>query len=68
MTIERSRFTKNATWHAKEAAEVLAELGSSKLGLSRSAVRENSAKYGQNILNEAQPRSGFVIFLSYFWS
>ncbi|MEL7418197.1 MAG: cation-transporting P-type ATPase [Cyanobacteria bacterium J06555_3] len=68
MTIERSRFTKNATWHAKEAAEVLAELGSSKLGLSRSAVRENSVKYGQNILNEAQPRSGFVIFLSYFWS
>ena len=57
-----------ATWHVKEVAEVLAELGSSKLGLSRSAVRENSVKYGQNILNEAQPRSGFVIFLSYFWS
>lgn len=66
--LERSRFTKNATWHAKEVAEVLAELGSSKLGLSRSAVRENSVKYGQNILNEARSRSGFVIFLSYFWS
>jgi len=69
VTVERSRFPKlTAIWHAKEVAEILAELNSTKVGLSRSAVRENTAKYGKNILDEAQPRSGIIIFLGYFWS
>lgn len=57
-----------APWHQKEVADILAELNSTSLGLSQSAVEENLAKYGKNILNEAHPRSGIIVFLGYFWS
>jgi P-type Ca2+ transporter type 2C len=62
-------FTKStAPWHQIDVADILAELNSTRLGLSQAAVQENLAKYGKNILNEAQPRSGIIVFLSYFWS
>ncbi|MEN9520402.1 MAG: hypothetical protein RLZZ381_2990, partial [Cyanobacteriota bacterium] len=63
------QFTRLTTpWYQKEVADILAELNSTSLGLSQSAVEENLAKYGKNILNEAQPRSGVIVFLGYFWS
>ncbi|MEN9568611.1 MAG: Cation transporter/ATPase, N-terminus, partial [Cyanobacteriota bacterium] len=53
------QFTRLTTpWYQKEVADILAELNSTSLGLSQAAVEENLAKYGKNILNEAQPRSG----------
>ena len=56
-------------WYQKEVAEILAELNTSVVsGLSAAAVRKNAAKYGMNTLPEATPRSGFIVFLSYFWS
>ena len=57
-----------APWHQNEVADILAELNSSRLGLSQATVQENIAKYGKNILNEAQPRSRVIVFLGYFWS
>ncbi len=58
-----------ATCHLKEAESILAELETSATsGLSASAVKQNLAKYGANVLPEAKPRSGLVIFLGYFWS
>ena len=62
-------FTRStAPWHQHDVADILAELNSSRLGLSQAAVQENIAKYGKNILNEAQPRSRVIVFLGYFWS
>ncbi len=56
-------------FHRQEAESILAELKTSVTsGLSSQAAEENLAKYGANILAEAQPRSGLVIFLGYFWS
>ena len=71
MTVERSpvNFQLNATWHQREVAEILAELNTSiTSGLSSLLVRENAAKYGTNTLPQAKPRSGPIVFLSYFWS
>ncbi len=58
-----------ATSHLREVESILAELETSAAsGLSASAVQQNLAKYGANVLSEAQPRSGLLIFLGYFWS
>ena len=59
----------SATCHLREAESILAELETSATsGLSASAVKQNLAKYGANVLPETKPRSGLVIFLGYFWS
>ncbi len=59
----------SATCHLREAESILAELETSATsGLSASAVQQNLAKYGANVLPETKPRSGLVIFLGYFWS
>ncbi|MBE9047529.1 cation-transporting P-type ATPase, partial [Pleurocapsales cyanobacterium LEGE 10410] len=74
VTIERSPVTSNqlqfaATWHLKEAAAILTELKTSvSSGLTTSAAQQNQIKYGKNVLDEAKPRSGLIVFLSYFWS
>ena len=58
-----------SNWHRQEVAEILAELNTSVMaGLSSIGVRESVAKYGTNILPEAKPRSGLIVFLGYFWS
>ncbi len=73
--MERSPVTSkqsqefSATCHLREAESILAELETSATsGLSASAVQQNLAKYGANVLPETKPRSGLVIFLGYFWS
>ncbi|WP_052055304.1 cation-transporting P-type ATPase [Myxosarcina sp. GI1] len=55
--------------YLRSTEAIIAELETSgELGLSRSAVQKNRAKYGSNVLPESKARSGLVIFLSYFWS
>lgn len=72
MTTERLPSTQDrqaTDWHQREVAEILVELNTSVAsGLSSVAVRENAVKYGTNTLPEAKPRSGFIVFLGYFWS
>jgi Ca2+-transporting ATPase len=54
-------------WHRLEADAVLDKWGTSReTGLSLKAVQKNRQKYGANILPEAEPRSGWEIFLSQF--
>ncbi len=63
------QFSKLATnWHDRDVAGILKELETSKLGLSTAAVEQSLVKYGGNIVTVAQPRSGLVVFLGYFWS
>lgn len=58
-----------AICHLKEATSILADLETSiTLGLSPSAIQQNQIKYGKNILDESQPRSGLIVLLGYFWS
>ncbi len=54
-------------WHRLEAEAALAKWQTSReTGLSLQAVQRNRQKYGSNILPEAEPRSGWEIFLSQF--
>ncbi|MGD0828530.1 MAG: HAD-IC family P-type ATPase, partial [Desulfobaccales bacterium] len=54
-------------WHRLEAEAVLAEWQTSReMGLSLEAVQRNRQKYGANLLPEAEPRSGWEIFLHQF--
>jgi len=54
-------------WHRLEAEAVLAKWQTSReTGLSLEAVQRHHQKYGSNILPEAEPRSGWEIFLSQF--
>lgn len=63
------RSQEAVPFHRQEAEAILAELKTSATsGLSSPAVEENLAKYGENIVAEAQPRTGLLIFLGYFWS
>ncbi len=58
-----------AICHLKEATSILADLQTSiTSGLSPSAIQQNQIKYGKNILEETQPRSGLIVLLGYFWS
>ncbi|HEY9074643.1 MAG TPA: cation-transporting P-type ATPase, partial [Desulfobaccales bacterium] len=55
------------SWHRLETEAVLAKWQTSReTGLSLKAVQKNRQKYGANILPEAEPRSGWEIFLSQF--
>ena len=52
-------------WHLLEAEAALAKWQTSReTGLSLQAVQKNRQKYGANLLPEAEPRSGWEIFLS----
>ncbi|HEY9073118.1 MAG TPA: cation-transporting P-type ATPase, partial [Desulfobaccales bacterium] len=54
-------------WHRIEAEAALAKWQTSReMGLSLKAVLKNRQKYGSNILPEAEPRSGWGIFLNQF--
>ena len=54
-------------WHHLSAEAALAKWQTSReTGLSLQAVQRNRQKYGSNILPEAEPRSGWEIFLSQF--
>jgi Ca2+-transporting ATPase len=54
-------------WHRLEADAALAKWQTSReTGLSLQAVQKNRQKYGANILPEAEPRSGWEMFLSQF--
>ncbi|MGB8990991.1 MAG: HAD-IC family P-type ATPase [Desulfobaccales bacterium] len=54
-------------WHLLPAEAVLDKWGTSRQsGLFLQAVQKNRQKYGANILPEAEPRSGWEIFLSQF--
>ncbi len=54
-------------WHRLEAEAVLAAWQTSReMGLSLKAVQINRQKYGANLLPEAEPRSGWEIFLEQF--
>ncbi|MFZ5447432.1 MAG: HAD-IC family P-type ATPase [Thermodesulfobacteriota bacterium] len=56
-------------WHVQETETVLAALKTSRTtGLSVQAVAENLEKYGPNMLPEAEPRSGWEIFIDQFKS
>jgi len=56
-------------WHRLKAEAVLAEWQTSReMGLSLKAVQRNLQKYGANLLPEAEPRSGWEIFLDQFKS
>ncbi len=56
-------------WHRLKAEAVLAEWQTSReMGLSLKAVQRNRQKYGANLLPEAEPRSGWEIFLDQFKS
>lgn len=56
-------------WHRLKAEAVLAEWQTSReKGLSLKAVQRNRQKYGANLLPEAEPRSGWEIFLDQFKS
>ena len=56
-------------WHRLKAEAVLAEWQTSReKGLSLKAVQRNRQKYGANLLPEAEPRSGWDIFLVQFQS
>ena len=56
-------------WHRLKAEAVLAEWQTSReKGLSPKAVQRNRQKYGANLLPEAEPRSGWEIFLDQFKS
>lgn len=67
VSLKASEFA--ATCHLKEAESILAELETSiTSGLSTEAVKKHLAQYGANIIAEAKPRSGLVIFLGYLWS
>ncbi len=56
-------------WHCFTSGDVLTGLCvSAEQGLSDNEVRENSRKYGLNILPESEPRSGLSMFLEQFQS
>ncbi|MGC2691530.1 MAG: cation-transporting P-type ATPase, partial [Desulfobaccales bacterium] len=56
-------------WHRLKAEAVLAQWQTSReKGLSLKAVQGNRQKYGLNLLPEAEPRSGWDIFLVQFQS
>jgi Ca2+-transporting ATPase len=57
------------SWHCLEPEAVLAKWETSReTGLSLKAVQKNRQKYGSNILPEAEPRSGWEMFLDQFQS
>ena len=54
-------------WHNLSAEAVLAKWRTSReTGLSLEAVQRHHQKYGSNILPEAEPRSGWEMFVSQF--
>jgi Ca2+-transporting ATPase len=53
-------------FYRKKAKEVLAELGTSKKGLSQSEAQKRLKENGKNILEAVEKRSLFIIFLQQF--
>lgn len=56
-------------WHCRSADECVVKYGTSAaLGLSEDEIRENTRKYGSNVLPESEPRSTLSMFLGQFQS
>ena len=54
------------SWHAREAAEAIADFGCSPQGIGEAEAARRLAEYGLNRLTPPPPRSVLLRFLSQF--
>lgn len=60
---------KNPPWYLRSADSIVAEFKTSKkAGLASKYAKEKLQQYGENVLSESVPRSGFSIFIEQFKS